>query len=533
MFLIVLISTSLFQQTKDKIHHLVILETTDVHGALFPYDFINDETKDWGYLAASFVIDSIRNIYGQENVIYVDCGDLLQGDPLAEYYNYTDTLTLHPLIQVLNDLQVDAFIVGNHDIEQGFKVWRRARKQSHFPWLAANIVSQRNQDSLFFKPYHIINKNGLKIGILGLTTPAVPNWLPEKLWKGMKFEDMEKTAQKYIWLRDSVDFLIGAFHSGVSPQKGKKGYPPQLPEENASLEVMNHVKIFDAILAGHEHKLIPKEPQLLRANETPLVMARKKAQYVGVINISYKRENGTIRIVSKEVKNIKVNKNKLNQRLVNKYSEIQKTVQNYVREPIGELLIELDGKRSRLEDTPVIELIHNIQKSITGAQISIASSFNTKLHILPGKITRKTVFAIYPYENSLYKVKIKGKYLVDLLQRSAGYYHLDSEGKLKITSGFPGYNFDMIDGITYDLIYQKNQEPTVKIYHLENGEPFHPEQEYIVAVNSYRAQQLKQLYNAQIIWRSEKTLRDYIEQYAKLNSPLTIKADHNWKIVIK
>jgi 2',3'-cyclic-nucleotide 2'-phosphodiesterase/3'-nucleotidase len=277
--------------------------------------------------------------------------------------------------------------------------------------------------------------------------------------------------------------------------------------------------------------LIPKKAKNYNPDEIPLVMPRKKAMFLSVIDIEYSVEHKKIRIIRKTAKNIKVHRNKLNMKMLKKYQAIQSSIFKFVNQPVGELAVEFSGERSRREDTPLIDFIHKIQKEITGADISIASSFNTHLHILPGEITRKNIFAIYPYENTLYKIQMKGKYLVDLLKRSANYYFLKN-GQLQINREVPGYNFDLLDGIRYELIYRSGKDPIVKIISMDDGTNFNPEKEYIIAVNSYRAQQLKKLYHAKIIWRSEKTMRDYIEDYFKKHSPVRIEANNNWKIVI-
>lgn len=533
LFLGLFLASSLAQKGKrDEEKVLVVLETSDVHGALFPYDFVKDTKVNRGYLAVQPIIQNFRSQFGDDHILYVDCGDLLQGDPLAEYFNFRDTTTIHPLIQILNDLNCDAFVVGNHDIEQGKKVWQRTRKFSRFPWLAANVVSAGNPDSLWFQPYTIIRKGDVKIGIIGLITPAIPNWLPESLWEGMYFEDMVETVKKYLWLRDSVDILIGAFHSGVDPQKGKPGYPSGLPEENASQIIASLFPQFDLILTGHQHKVIPQKDTLLGPEQPAILMPGKKAYQIGYAKLFYKKIDGKVQLTGKQLGNIRVNQDKMDTHLLRKYHRLQEQVISYVKESIGQITDTLEARWSRRMDTPFGDFIHSVQMVYSGAKLSIAAIFDTAVVVLPGKIQRNNVFAIYPYENTLYKIRIKGKYLEDLLERSARYYACQN-GTLTISRLLPGYNFDMIEGLVYEIRYREGEDPDAIIYTLTDGTPFNPEVEYEVAVNSYRAQQLELLYGAKVVWKSEKSMREMIEMYIQQFSPITPVTNHNWKLIME
>ncbi|MCK5075120.1 MAG: bifunctional metallophosphatase/5'-nucleotidase [Calditrichia bacterium] len=529
LFVILIFITGCKNNTKE----LIILETTDVHGTLFPYDFLRDKPSDHGYLAAAYIIDSIRNVYGKDNVLYVDCGDLLQGSPLVDYYNFTDTITPHPMITILNDLQLDAFIVGNHDIEQGKEVWKRAGKLSKFPWLAANAVYTKFKDSTVFKPYLIIRKGGLKVGILGQITPAIPNWLPKEIYSGIEFLDMNTSVKKWLpKVKSQADISIGAFHSGVTPQKSKPGYPEEVPEENASAQIAENFPGFSVILSGHQHKVIPEKESYIPDNTPAILMSGKKAEYVGFVKITYKKENDKIIILDKKTKNFKVNGRKAPKHLLKKYDNVKQQITQLVNTPIGEIKNKLAAAESRLKDTPIIDLIHKIQLDKTEADISLAASFKTQLEIPVGPVSRKSVFLIYPYENTLYKIKMQGKDIIDHLTRGANYYQVKN-GKLEINKDVPGYNFDMAEGIEYKIIYSFNKKNKIEAVKLTNGQIFNPNKYYTVAVNSYRAQQLMKLYKCELLWKSQLSMRDFVEEYFKNNSPVSVEANNNWEIIVE
>ena len=251
-FILFLLSFASAQQTDT----LYILQTTDVHGNVQDYNYFNDQPADYGLARIYTEVAQLRRVH--KNVLLLDGGDLLQGTPMIYYFNKIETDVPNPMILTLNDMKYDAFAVGNHDIEQGPVVYNRARKESHFPWLSANSV--RKDGSTYFKPYTIIKRNGIRIGIIGLTTPAIPMWLDKSLYPGIEWADMVETAKKYVKiLRPQVDVLVGLFHAGFEAEYSKKQTDALgLPNENASLLVAEQAPGFDVVFAGHSHRPEPK-----------------------------------------------------------------------------------------------------------------------------------------------------------------------------------------------------------------------------------------------------------------------------------
>ena len=176
--------------------NLKIVETSDVHGAIFPYDLRNNRPSASSLAQVMTYLNQER---AKENqlIILLDNGDILQGDPIVYYYNFEKTDTIHIYADVMNYMQYDAATVGNHDIETGHNVYDKFSDEITFPWLAANAVNTSTSEP-YFKPFTIIEKEGIKIAVLGLITPAIPKWLPEKIWEGMEFHDMIESAKSWI-----------------------------------------------------------------------------------------------------------------------------------------------------------------------------------------------------------------------------------------------------------------------------------------------------------------------------------------------
>ena len=194
LFLLIFLSVNLWAQHSGQRAdiHLKIIETSDVHGCVFPQDLVNQRNRK-GSLAQVQTYVKQERAKKDQIVLLLDNGDILQGTPFVYYYNFVDTNQVHQLAEVMNTMKYDAGTVGNHDIEPGHAVYDKFRKEINFPWMAANAVSN-DTGKPYFVPYVILHKAGLKIAVLGMITPAIPNWLPEKIWSGMHFNDMVKTA---------------------------------------------------------------------------------------------------------------------------------------------------------------------------------------------------------------------------------------------------------------------------------------------------------------------------------------------------
>ena len=193
--------------------NITIIGTTDIHGVILPYDFI--EKKNLSVSLASMAAYIKNEGFNRNALVLLDNGDNLQGQPPVYYYNFIDTVSRHILAEAFNYLGYDAITVGNHDIEAGHSVYDRLIKEYNFPMLAANAVDISSGDP-YFKPYTIIEKKGFRIAVFGLITPLVPTWLPPELYSGMEFRDMRETAEHWmpVIMKENPDLVVGLFHSG-------------------------------------------------------------------------------------------------------------------------------------------------------------------------------------------------------------------------------------------------------------------------------------------------------------------------------
>jgi len=297
------ISTCLFSQQIDTLY---ILQTTDVHGRIYPYDYFNDQPAKVGFAQVYSRIKRYRAKYN--NVILVDAGDVLQGTPLAYYFNKIETDKPNPLILTMNRMDYDAFTVGNHEIEQGVAVYTRAEKESDFPWLSAN--AELDDGTTFFKPYTIVKEKGFLIGIIGLTTPGIPTMLDTTYYPGITWKDMVEIAQKFATiLFPRVDILVGLFHSGFNANEDAyKSEKLDLPVANASGLVADKIPEFDIVFGGHSHKIVPndyKQGSKYMSKEKNLnkplrINSGCWAKNLGVARLILEQVEGTWKIIDKD-----------------------------------------------------------------------------------------------------------------------------------------------------------------------------------------------------------------------------------------
>ncbi len=541
---------------------LKLIETSDVHGSLFPYDFKNAKDINTS-LAQIYTYVKEQRSKKDQSVVLMDDGDILQGQPVVYYYNFEKTNVPHICAQVMDYMQYDVGTVGNHDIEPGHPVYDKIKNEFNFPWLAANAVNTKTGKP-YFKPYTIIHKSGIKIAVLGMVTPAIPEWLPKTIWKGIRFDDMVATAKKWIKIikeKEKPDLIIGLFHSG--PEYELKEYDNGQREiENASRLVAEFVPGFDVVFAGHDHKVWNTEVKNPEGKEVLILDPANAARHAGVANIVMKYDKKS-KTWSKEITGqIIDSKNyKPDAAYMNKFTHAIEEVKEYVSKPIGTFTKTISTRESMFGDSPFVDLIQKIQLEITHADVSFAAplSFNAKID--KGTVYVRDMFNLYKYENLLYTMKLTGKEIKGYLEYSYGNWfnqmknendHLlkfkkDSSGNIVERNGrpelaIPPYNFSSAAGINYTVDVSKPAGERVTINSLTNGKPFDLNKTYTVAINSYRgngggghlingAKIPHDELAKRIIHSTQKDLRYFLMKWIEKQKTVTPKSLNNWKVI--
>ena len=489
--------------------NLKIIETSDVHGALVPYDLLNNK-ETTGSLAQVHTFVIREKYKPNQEVILLDNGDMIQGDPMAYFYNYIDTTQINIFADAMNYMNYDAATIGNHDIETGHSVYDKFRKEIKFPWLAANAINTETNEP-YFEPYRIIERSGIKIAVLGLITPSVPSWLPEFLWKGMRFEDMIETAEEWVQIireKENPDLIVGLFHSGVDFTYNDED-EDTYKNENASQLVAERVPGFDVVFVGHDHAEWNFKIENEDGDSVLILGPLSKARTIAVANIimdfdsisgKWTRKNVSGEIV--ETKNYVPDDHFMSKFLMN-----LNIVKNFTETPLGLITKSISSSESLFGPSEFVDLIHTAQLELTGADISFASplSFNTTID--SGWIKVKELFKLYHYENYLYTMSLSGEEIKDYLEYSYGNwfnqmsdesdnllkFKINDNGNIKYSdrTGFPEleevyYNFSTAAGINYTVDVSKPAGDRVHITDLSNGNLFDFDKTYTVAINSYQ-----------------------------------------------
>lgn len=484
---------------------LTIIETTDIHGVVLPYDYVEKKELKASLASVYTYIKGIRS--ENKSLVLLDDGDNLQGQPAVYYYNFTDTTSAHLLSEAFNFMQYDAVTAGNHDVETGHSVYDRIRKEYKFPMLAANAVDLKTGKP-YFTPYTIIKRNGIKIAVLGLVTQTINNTLPSELYEGIEFRDLLETAQEWMPVikNENPDLIVGLFHTGFnSPESvsGNREYDDEKGAESIAVKVPG----FDIIFTGHDHKLANEKIVNIEGDTVLVMNAGSRAMNIARADIIIernKKSKGLKKTINGSL--VKVSDYEPDKEFIAKFSAYHNTVLDYVNEVIGQSGETVSSRESYFGSSAFVDMIHKLQLELTKADISFAAPLSFDVSIEKGPVTVGDMFKLYRFENMLYTITMTGTEILNYLEFSYdGWYNTmksaddpllkfrtDKSGKVLITDGKawlrnPAYNFDSAAGIDYTVDVSKPEGERIKIAGMTNGDPFIPEKKYTVAVNSYRA----------------------------------------------
>lgn len=548
MTLLGLGSLSAVHASQDGEVTLKLIETSDVHGCYFPYDFIRNKPMKGSLARVSSYVKEQREKY--ENVILMDNGDILQGQPVAYYYNYMDTISEHVCAAMLNYMKYDVGTMGNHDVETGHAVYDRWVRQCNFPVLGANIVDNKTEKP-YLPPYQVIEKEGVKIAILGMITPAIPSWLPEQLWSGLHFEDMEDCARKWVKIireKENPDVLVGLFHAGPEGNKLDNVV------ENGSGNVAKSVPGFDVVFMGHDHTRRYEKVVNVEGDSVLLIDPANMSKVVSEVTFTIKKQDG--KVVSKQVEGKLVNMDGYapDADFMNIFSGAYETTMDFVSRNIGRIEHTISSKEAFFGPSAFVDLIHQLQLDIAGADISFCAPLSAYAEIKKGDICVSDMFNLYKYENLLYTMKLTGKEIKDFLEMSYALWTNQMQSPddhlmllNEEDNGFgrfknPSFNFDSAAGIIYTVDVTKPQGEKIRIECMANGEPFDLNKTYRVAVNSYRGNGGGDLLTKgagipktelakRVVYSTDKDLRYYLMKRIEEVKVLEPKPLNQWKFI--
>ncbi|MBF0784520.1 2',3'-cyclic-nucleotide 2'-phosphodiesterase [Muribacter muris] len=572
--------------------HFRIVGTTDIHSFLTDFDYYKDAPTDkFGFTRAATLIEQARQ--EAKNSVLVDNGDLIQGNPIADYQAAVGHKAgePHPAVAALNAMHYDVGTLGNHEFNYGLTYLESAIKQAQFPIINANIVKAGTDEPLyqpyFIQPKEVVDEDGIKhtlnVGYIGFVPPQIMVWDKAHLDGKVEARDIVKTAEKYVPLvkKAGADIIIALAHTGPSDKPYQEG------AENAAFYLAD-VKGIDAVIFGHSHRLFPNKEFAGTANAdiekgtfkgVPEAMAGYWANNISVIDLTLaKRGNdwlvtdgsAALRPIYDTATKTAVAKN--HPELTALLQPVHEATRQFVSQPIGKADDNMYSYLALIQDDPTIQIVNQAQRAyvenavkalpeLAGLPIlSAGAPFkaggrkndpNGYTEVDKGELTFRNAADLYLYPNTLVVVKVSGEQLKEWLECSAGMFkQIDPKSEQPQTlidwEGFRTYNFDVIDGVEYQFnITQparydgecKLINPTAqRVINLTfNGKAVDPKGEFLIATNNYRAYSNKfpGTGDQHIVFASpdenRQILANYITAQTQAHGKVSPTANGNWR----
>lgn len=511
--------------TKNK--KITILATTDIHGNILGYNY--DKGESFNDSGMNRIYSYIKQVKSENlNTLVVDNGDIIQGNTLTDemYSNKKDEK--HPVISAMNFMGYDAMVLGNHEFNFGLDLIKSLEKQSNFPFLSANVAYRESGED-FVKTHTIINCGGVRVGIIGLTTPNVPRWVGN-LVKDLNFHDLGETAYRYVSeIRDKVDIIMVMAHASMVSEHDKKN------ERDAAEKILRLCPEIDVLVVGHFHITVKE-----KRGKTLIGGATDSGQEVIRFDLTLDNNNhvidGQVKVVSmkpyypsEELSGLPVIK------------KAHETTMDFVTEIIGEATEDFQPKdeitfipEGRLRDTPLIELINKVQLINSGADVTSTSLIRDDSNIKKGVITYGHIFNVYKFTTFLYVVEVTGKELKNYMEWAASAYNQWKSGDISIsfTMDIPGYQHEFFAGVNYKVDISKPVGHRI-VDLIFKGDLVKENQKLKLATSDYcyfANLKGRKLAKNNYIWKSSNTIRDMIVEYIKNQGIISPQVDNNWEI---
>jgi 2',3'-cyclic-nucleotide 2'-phosphodiesterase (5'-nucleotidase family) len=513
---------------------ITILGTTDLHGNINPIDYYTDKPDNRGLAKVATLIKRVRK--EQPNTLLIDSGDTIQGSPLESFHSRKNNVRTDPMMLVMNSLNYDAMAVGNHEYNFGLKVLEKARGEAKFPWLSGNTYDKGTQRT-HYKPYIVKDVAGVKIGILGLTTPGIPYWDNPPNYAGLEFLDPVAEARKWVTTlrtQEKVDVVVIAMHMGLGEDlRTGEASPGQIPHENEAISIAKEVPGVDVIFMGHTHRDVPS----LYINGVLLTQANHWGRHLARADLYLQKEPSGWRVYAKSARTMPADDR------VEPDSEVVKLAEPYDRQTqewlgrvIAESPEELTAEDARFRDTAILDLVQKVQLEAGKADVSMVASFNQNARIEKGPVTVRDIAELYVYENTLVVLEVTGQQLKDALEHSAKYYTDYQPGKTPrelINDKIPAYNFDIAEGVTYELDISKPIGSRIQNLRFK-GQPLSMTRKLRLATNNYRVNGgggYTMYKNAPVVYRSSEEIRELMVDWLERHKTIPTKPNNNWSII--
>ncbi|WEV40633.1 bifunctional UDP-sugar hydrolase/5'-nucleotidase [Lactobacillus sp. ESL0681] len=505
---------------------LVFLHTSDIHGYLLSSTYQNKTDYDakLGLDRVSSVVKAKRAEYGANHVIVTDAGDCLQGSPLAAYVHASNQASaLKQYAAAYNALDYDARCLGNHDFNYGLGYLKDYLTATNTPILNSNILPMQQDISHMGQPYQIIEKQGIKIGLLGITTQYVPHWEPADHVAGLKFVSAYEQVKSYAkLLRPQVDVLAVIYHGGFEddPVSGKQQEPHT--GENEGYQILTKIPEVDVLLTGHQHQQLA-----LTVNNTAIVQPGYRGEAVAEVIIEIDDTTKTIKHMKTEL--ISTENFKPDPVIVALSSKLDAATQDWLDQPIAQLDQAApigDVNQARLHGAPFINLLQQMQLSFTKADISATAVMSETAPGFGKQVTMRDILLNYPFSNQLCKVAVTGSQLRQIVEYSLSFLIKDG-GKVLFAPKWHHalFNFDVFYPLEYQADIARPVGNRLTKFSL-NNQPIDDKRVYYLAVNNYRVMGggFYPVYSMDKI--VEVLDKDYVQMFQEFLTKQQVKVDY-------
>ena len=500
---------------------LAIYQTSDLHGYVYPTNYVKD--MPIGILKiGSYILKDEKNY---DASLKIDCGDLIQGSALAHYLS-KGKIDKNPIIQGLEFIGYDAYVIGNHEFNYGQDYLNASYKEVEDKIINANIEGL----SLNTKPYKIFDFDGFKIGFIGVTTSFIPNWEHEKNITGLSFLNPVEVYGKYEdELKEKADFIVVCYHGGFEKSLDGTNTPTEkLTKENQASELLEKYDSIDMVLSGHQHRSF-----ITKINGIICAQPLHNGQTFTKVVLDTESKEASYELIDVSKLN-----DEINQDMEKIFNNVQAELQDYLNNEIGEFdkdILMDDIFIARLKGHPFINFLHQVQLDVSGADFSALSLFDSAIGFKKN-VSIRDVLINYPYPNTLMVLKINGHKLKEAIEKAATYFVVE-DGEVKINNGFlvpkvQNYNYDTFGGLTYEIDLSREFGDRVVSMKKDNEE-IDLDKDYTVVLNNYRATNTS-IYpayeNAKVVKEINVDISEIIINYFQGNKKIKVIDESNYII---
>lgn len=570
---------------------LRIIETTDIHTNVMDYDYYKDKpSQQIGLTRAATLVKAARSEV--ENSVLVDNGDLIQGSPMGDYMaaKGIEKGEVHPVYKAMNQLGYDVGNIGNHEFNYGLEFLAKSLEGAEFPYVSANVFDQKTGEH-YFKPYLIKShmfkdvdgvEHEIKVGYIGFVPPQIMVWDKKNLEGKVFAKDIKESAMALVpqMKAEGADVIVAIPHSGVSSDPHKMG------AENSTY-YLSEVEGIDAIAFGHSHAVFPGkgfeniqgvDNEVGTINGVAAVMPGRWGSHVGVIDLELKQEGEQWVVVKGQSEARPIFDSATKQPIADADADIVKALEadhkatrDFVNQPIGKASDVMYSFLALVQDDPTVQIVNLAQKDYVERFIqgdpdlsdipvlSAAAPFkaggrkndpNNYTEVESGQLTFRNAADLYLYPNTLVAMKVSGHEVKEWLECSAGQFkQIDTNSSAAQSlidwDGFRTYNFDVIDGVNYQIdvtqpakydgncnVINEDAERVVGLTY--QGKAIDLKQPFIIATNNYRAYSNKfPGTGAEFVAfdspdENRSVVAAYITRVSEENGEFVPSADNNW-----